>query len=117
MTNKKKLSKKNTALIAEKNETAMIEGILEGSPDGIGVVVLRLECGCKKMAAVGKDGDAASELIIYRDQAESICPKCKEDNGHFLRVLEEFIHWQKPEPSDADKEKINAKVFGTMPTN
>jgi hypothetical protein len=115
MAKSKQLSKKNTALIAEKNETAMIEGILEGSPDGIGVVIVRLECGCKKMAAVAKDGEPASKLIMYRDQAESICPKCKEDNGDFMRVTEEFIHWKKPEPSEREKQKINAKVFGTMP--
>ena len=48
----------------------MIAGILEGSPDGIGVVVVRLECGCRKMAAVAKDGEPASKVIIYRDQAE-----------------------------------------------
>ncbi|MEA3469786.1 MAG: hypothetical protein U9R57_16400 [Thermodesulfobacteriota bacterium] len=117
MTKKKKASKKikNKALIAEKNEEAMIEGILEGSPDGIGVVIVRLECGCKKMAAVAKDGEPASKLIMYRDQAESICSKCKEDNGDFMRVTESFIHWTKPEPSDAVKEMINTKVLGTMP--
>lgn len=114
---KKKVSKKakNRALVAEKNEEAMIEGILEGSPDGIGVVIVRLECGCKKMAAVARDGEPASKLIMYRDQAESICSKCKKDNGDFMRVTEAFIHWTKPEPSDATKEKINAKVLGTMP--
>ncbi len=106
---------KNKALVAEKNETAMIEGIIEGSPDGIGVVVVRLECGCRKMAAVAKDGEPASKVIIYRDQAESICSKCKEDNGDFMRVTESFIHWVKPEPSEAVKESINAKVLGTMP--
>lgn len=115
MAKSKKLSKKNTALIAEKNELAMIEGILEGSPDGIGVVIVRLECGCKKMAAVSKDGEPASKLIMYRDQAESICDKCKEDNGDFMRVTEELIHWKQPEPSDLEKEKIYAKVFGTRP--
>ncbi len=117
MTKSKKLSKKNQKLIAEKNEMAMVEGILEGSPDGVGVVILRLECGCKKMAAVAKDGEPASELIIYRDQAESICPKCKKDNGAFMRVTEEFIHWKKPEPSDTDKEMIKLKVFGSAPSN
>lgn len=116
MTKPKKLSKKNQQLIAEKNEMAMVEGILEGSPDGIAVVILRLECGCKKMAAVGKDGEPASEVIIYRDQAESICPKCKKDNGDFMRVSEEFIQWQQPEPSKSDKEMIQKKVFGTAPT-
>lgn len=119
MAKKKKSSKKNIqrALIAEKNEEAMVEGILEGSPDGIGVVIVRLECGCKKMAAVAKDGEPASKLIIYRDQAESICQKCKEDNGDFMRVTEAFIHWSTPEPSDAAKETINAKVLGNMPSN
>ncbi len=115
MTKSKKLSKKNRQLIAEKNEMAMVEGILEGSPEGIGVVIIRLECGCKKMAAVAANGDPASKLIIYRDQAESICPKCKEDNGAFMRVTEEFIHWKKPEPSEADKKMIHGKVFGEMP--
>lgn len=107
---------KKNALVAEKNEEAMIEGILEGSPDGIGVVIVRLECGCKKMAAVAKDGEPASKLIIYRDQAESICDQCKKDDGDFMRVTEAFIHWSKPEPSDAAKEKINAKVLGNIPT-
>ena len=115
MKKSKKLSKKNQKLIAEKNEMAMVEGILEGSPEGIGVVILRLECGCKKMAAVAKDGEPASELIIYRDQAESICPKCQKDNGAFIRVTEELIHWKKPEPSAADQEMIKIKVFGTTP--
>ncbi|HID70494.1 MAG TPA: hypothetical protein EYP35_08570 [Desulfobacterales bacterium] len=117
MAKKKKALKKakNNALVAEKNEEAMIEGILEGSPDGIGVVIVRLECGCKKMAAVARDGEPASKLIMYRDQAESICSKCKKDNGDFMRVTEAFIHWTEPEPSDATKEKINAKVLGTMP--
>lgn len=118
MAKKKKSAKKskNTALVAEKNEAAMVEGILEGSPDGIGVVIVRLECGCKKMAAVAIDGEPASKLIMYRDQAESICDQCKEDNGDFMRVTEAFIHWTQPEPSDTVKEKINAKVLGSMPT-
>ncbi|EKD39475.1 MAG: hypothetical protein ACD_75C00394G0010, partial [uncultured bacterium] len=42
----------NKKVQVEKREQAMIEGILEGSPDGIGVVVIRLDCGCRKMAAV-----------------------------------------------------------------
>ncbi|AGF79188.1 hypothetical protein UWK_02652 [Desulfocapsa sulfexigens DSM 10523] len=120
----KKMAKKNKStgktktktLVAEKNEEAMIEGILEGSPDGIGVVIVRLACGCKKMAAVAKDGEPASKLIIYRDQAESICDLCKKDDGDYMRVTEAFIHWSKPEPSDSQKEKINAKVLGTAPT-
>jgi hypothetical protein len=119
MAKKKKSSKnvKNTALVAEKNEEAMIEGILEGSPDGIGVVIVRLECGCKKMAAVAKDGEPASKLIMYRDQAESICELCKKDNGDYMRVTEAFIHWTKPEPSDAVKAKIKTKVLGSQATN
>lgn len=108
---------KNRALVAEKNEEAMVEGILEGSPDGIGVVIVRLECGCKKMAAVAKDGEPASKLIMYRDQAESICELCKKDNGDYMRVTEAFIHWIKPEPSDTVKEKINAKVLGSQTSN
>ena len=77
----KKTGKKKKELQAEKRELAMIEGILEGSPDGIGVVVVRLDCGCRKMAAVAADGEPASKVIMYRDLAESICDMCKEDNG------------------------------------
>ena len=95
----------------------MIEGILEGSPDGIGVVVVRLECGCRKMAAVTNDGEPASKVIIYRDQAESICDKCKDDNGAFMRVTESFIHWVEPGPSEKQRETISNKVLGTSPTN
>ena len=113
----KKKKIKNKTLVAEKNETAMIAGILEGSPDGIGVVVVRLACGCRKMAAVAKDGEPASKVIIYRDQAESICDKCKEDNGDFMRVTESFIDWVKPEPDEATKASISAKVLGTPSTN
>jgi len=115
MAKKSEKKQKKEALVAEKNEKAMIEGILEGSPEGIGVVVVRLECGCRKMAAVSKDGEPASKIIMYRDQAESICSKCKEDNGDFMRVTEAFIHWVQPEPTEAEKEAINAKVLGTMP--
>lgn len=104
-------------LKAEKREQAMIEGILEGSPDGIGVVVVRLECGCRKMAAVGKDGEPASKVIIYRDLAESVCDKCKEDNGAFIRVTESFIHWVDPPPSAEEQEAINLKVLGSSPTH
>ena len=111
--NKKQSTKKHSA---EKSEQAMIEGILEGSPDGIGVAVIRLDCGCKKMAAVDKKGDPASKVIIYRDLAESICDKCKEDNGAYIRVTEEFIHWVAPEPDGATKAHIEAKVLGTRPT-
>lgn len=98
---------------AEKREQAMIEGIIEGSPDGIGVVVVRLECGCRKMAAVSKDGDPASEIIMYRDNAESICEKCKTDNGGFMRTKESFIHWVEPAPSEEKQKEISLKVLGS----
>jgi hypothetical protein len=97
---------------AEQRELAMIEGILEGSPDGIGVVVVRLECGCRKMAAVSKDGEPASKIIMYRDMAQSICPKCKEDNGAYMRVKESFIHWVEPAPSEEKQKEISLKVLG-----
>lgn len=105
MTNKKKWS-------SEKGEQAMIEGILEGSPDAIGVAVIRLDCGCRKMAAVDKNGDPASKIIMYRDTAESICDTCKEDNGDFMRVTEQFISWTDPEPDAATRQQISAKVLG-----
>lgn len=101
---------------ADKSEGAMIQGILEGSPDGIGVVIIRLECGCRKMAAVGKDGEPASKMIIYRDKAESICDKCKDDDGAFMRVTEAFIHWQDDDLSDEEKSWIELKVLGSKPT-
>jgi hypothetical protein len=100
-------------LQAEKREQAMIEGIIEGSPDCIGVVVVRLECGCRKMAAVSIDGDPASEIIMYRDQAQSICAKCKEDNGSFMRTRESFIHWVEPAPNDDKQKEISLKVLGS----
>lgn len=101
----------------KKRELAMVEGILEGSPDGIGVVIVRIDCGCKKMAAVAKDGEPASKVIIYRDNAESICEKCKEDDGSYMRVKEAFIHWVEPEPSEELKREIEAKVLGTPSTH
>lgn len=109
----KKSKQNKKAVLVEKRERAMIEGILEGSPDGIGVVVIRLECGCRKMAAISKEGDPASKIIMYRDQAKSICAKCKEDNGDFMRVEESFIHWIDPEPSEENKRMIQEKVLGT----
>jgi len=115
MARKTKKSKK--LITAEKRERAMIEGILEGSPDGIGVVVIRLECGCRKMAAVSKSGDPASEVIIYRDNAESVCDKCKKDNGDFMRVKESFIHWVEPAPVDEVQRQISIKVLGTQSVN
>ena len=108
---KKKFDPKKAALTSEK---AMIEGILEGSPDAIGVAVVRLECGCRKMAAVDDKGDPASKVIIYRDRAESVCDKCKEDDGAFARVTEAFIHWSQ-EPEAETRREIELKVLGDMP--
>ncbi|MGB3211566.1 MAG: hypothetical protein WBB19_12750 [Desulforhopalus sp.] len=108
---KEKKSKKT--LQVEKREQAMIEGIIEGSPDAVGVVVVRMECGCRKMAAVSKDGDPASKIIMYRDQAQSICDKCKEDNGSFMRTKESFIHWVEPAPSEQKQQEISLKVLGS----
>lgn len=107
----------NKALLAEKRELAMIEGILEGSPEGIGVVVVRLECGCRKMAAVSRSGEPASKIIIYRDDADSICGKCKEDNGSYMRVTESFIHWVEPAPGPELQQEISLKVLGTTTAN
>ena len=89
------MSKKNR-WTPEKGEQAMIDGIIEGSPDAIGVAVIRLDCGCRKMAAVDKEGEPASKIIMYRDKAESICDQCKKDNGDFMRVTEQFINWISP---------------------
>jgi len=97
----------------EKSEEAMIQGIIEGSPDAIGVAVVRLNCGCRKMAAVDKDGEPASKVIMYRDRAQSICDKCKADNGSYLRMSQQFIHWISPEPDAAQKNVIEEKVLGT----
>jgi hypothetical protein len=96
----------------EKSEEAMIEGIIEGSPDAIGVAVIRLDCSCRKMAAVDKDGEPASKVIIYRDKAESICDKCKEDNGAYMRIKVQFIHWIPPGPEIAQEQMIVEKVLG-----
>ena len=92
----------------------MIEGILEGSPDAVGVAVIRLDCGCRKMAAVDKEGEPASKIIMYRDHAESICDQCKKDNGDFMRVTEQFISWKSPEPDQETQQKIIAKVLGVQ---
>jgi hypothetical protein len=110
MTKKKDKMKKELEL--EIRERAMVEGILEGSPDGIGVVVVRLDCGCRKMAAVNEEGEPASKVIMYRDHAESICDKCKDDQGAFIRVVAQFIHWQDPAPDQAQQEKISLRVLG-----
>ena len=109
---KQPLDSKSRAL---KSEQAMIAGIMEGSPDAIGVAVIRLECGCRKMAAVDKNGDPASKVIAYRDGADSICAKCKEDNGAFQRVTDSFIDWAAPEPDEAGKRTIEIKVLGSRP--
>ena len=98
---------------AEKSEQAMIEGILEGSPDGVGVAVIRLDCGCRKMAAVDVHGEPASKIIMYRDNAQSICEQCQNDQGAFSRVTRQFISWKKPEPDHATQEMINRKVLGS----
>ena len=95
-----------------KSEQAMIEGIMEGSPDAIGVAVIRLDCGCHKMAAVDKKGEPASKVIMYRDRAESICDKCKADDGSYLRVTTQFIYWDDPETDAKAKEMIQEKVLG-----
>ena len=107
-----KEEKKQNTWTPEKSEQAMIEGILEGSPDAIGVAVIRLNCGCRKMAAVAKDGEPASKVIMYRDRAESICDKCKEDNGAFARVQVQFIYWLDPDQDEDTKKMIYEKVLG-----
>ena len=113
---KKQVSKpQDSKSRALKSEQAMIAGIMEGSPEAIGVAVIRLECGCRKMAAVDKQGDPASKIIAYRDGADSICAKCQEDHGAFHRVTESFIDWADPELSDDDKVTIEIKVLGTRP--
>lgn len=96
----------------EKGEQAMVEGILEGSPDAVGVAVIRLDCGCRKMAAINQSGDPASKIIMYRDNAQSICSQCQQDHGDFSRVVKQFISWKSPEPDHYTKEMIVAKVLG-----
>lgn len=91
----------------------MIQGIVEGSPEAVGVAVIRLDCGCRKMAAVDKEGEAASKVIIYRDGAQSSCDQCQTDNGAFMRVKEEFIHWLDSDLTDEAKQSIISKVLGT----
>ena len=96
----------------EKGEQAMIEAIIEGSPEAVGVAVIRLDCGCRKMAAVDGNGEPASKIIMYRDNAESICDQCKADNGDFFRVVKQFISWKSPEPDVHTQELIVGKVLG-----
>ena len=111
MAKKSKKNKQQAQL--EKREEAMVEGILEGSPDGVGVVVVRLDCGCRKMAALSITGEPASKVIMYRDGAESICDTCKEDQGAYVRITKQFIHWKEPEPTEEQKNDISFKVMGT----
>ncbi len=115
--NKKKNKGPSEKLVAEKNEEGMIGGILEGSPDAVGVAVIRLDCGCRKMAAVDKEGEPASKVIMYRDKADAICEQCKNDDGAFSRVIAQFIHWDEPEPDLAIKKKISDKVLGSYQTH
>ncbi|MBM9535498.1 hypothetical protein [Desulfobulbus alkaliphilus] len=98
----------------EKGEQAMVEGILEGSPDAVGVAVIRLDCGCRKMAAINQSGEPASKIIMYRDNAESICEQCQNDHGDYFRVSNQFISWKTPEPDQYTKEMIIAKVLGSQ---
>jgi hypothetical protein len=112
------MAKKNTPSEQEleARERAMVEGILEGSPDGVGVVVVRLDCGCRKMAAVSIDGEPASKVIMYRDHAESICDTCKDDQGAYMRVVKQFIHWKEPAPDLIKQQEISTKVLGSAQT-
>ncbi|ADH86362.1 hypothetical protein [Desulfurivibrio alkaliphilus] len=113
----KKNKNKNKGPSAEKSEEAMIGGLIEGSPEAVGVAVLRLACGCRKMAAVDKTGEPASKVVIYRDNALNVCQQCQEDNGAFVRVQESFIHWINPAPAAEEQQKIRDKVFGTVTTH
>lgn len=112
-----KLTQGEQAQELEARERAMVEGILEGSPDGVGVVVVRLDCGCRKMAAVKIDGEPASKVIMYRDHAESICDTCKDDQGAYMRVIKQFIHWKDPAPDTKKQQEISIKVLGSAETS
>ena len=114
MAKKQRMSSKAAPLSPDKGEQAMVEGIIEGSPDAVGVAVIRLDCGCRKMAAIDQSGDPASKIIMYRDNAESICDQCKDDHGDYFRVTTQFISWKSPEPDFYTKEMITAKVLGTQ---
>ncbi|MDA8418553.1 MAG: hypothetical protein M0Z90_05935 [Desulfobacteraceae bacterium] len=105
-------NKKGQAL---QSERAMIAGIMEGSPEAIGVAVVRLDCGCRKMAAVDKNGDPASKVIIYRDGAESVCEQCQADNGAWLRVTCAFIDWEESASGPEERAAIELKVLGPCP--
>ncbi len=109
---KEELDRQKSAMLYEQ---AMLEGILEGSPDAIGIAVIRLNCGCRKMAAVDEKGEPASKVVIFRDSAANICDQCKKDDGAYERVSEAFIHWDK-EPQDPEKKReIEIKVLGSAP--
>ena len=112
MAKKQRARRSKTAPTPETGEQAMIEAIFEGSPEAVGVAVIRLDCGCRKMAAIDPSGDPASKIIMYRDNALSICDQCKDDHGGFQRVVTQFIRWQKPEPDHVTMAMISAKVLG-----
>jgi hypothetical protein len=112
MAQKQQVQRNKTAPSPEHGEQAMIEGIFEGSPDAVGVAVIRLDCGCRKMAAVNVSGDPASKIIMYRDNAQAICDQCKDDHGDFRRVIKQFIRWKEPEPDHATMAMVSAKVLG-----
>lgn len=65
------------------------------------------------MAAVDVHGEPASKIIMYRDNAQSICAQCQEDQGAFSRVTRQFISWKKPEPDHATQQMILRKVLGS----
>jgi len=88
----------------------MIAGIMEGSPDAIAVAVVRLECGCRKMAAIDKNGDPASKLLST-GWADSVCVKCKEDNGSFHRVTEAFIDWATQDLDEAASVRLKSRFW------
>ncbi len=110
---KEELKRKDSAMLYEQ---AMIEGILEGSPDAVGVAVIRLACGCCKMAAVDEKGDPASKVVIFRYRSEKVCEQCRKDNGAYERVGEAFIHWEKEPDNAAKKQEIELKVLGSAPS-
>ena len=109
---KKELEEKEKAMLYEQ---AMIEGILEGSPEAVGVAVIRLTCGCFKMAAVDENGDPASKVVIFRYRSEKVCELCQKDKGAYERVKEAFIHWEKAPESREKQQEIELKVLGSVP--
>ena len=79
----------------------------------LSVAVVRLDCGCRKMAAVDIHGEPASKILMYRDQADSICPQCQKDNGDFSRVTRQFIVWQQPSPDFATRPRPASPRWGS----